>query len=287
MKIRYKSCKDLSDCIRTNLYKIPHDIDLVVGIPRSGMLAASMLSLFLQKPLCSFNEFIKKDDIQGGNRIGFLKKFEDVKKVLILDDTVFSGGSIGKVRQQLLNFETDIEILFGCIYAEGPNAKELVDIYFEDNYDPNADSYHLYEWNILYHGYTSYFLYDLDGVLCKEPPDERLTDEYEKYIVNADCLHIPKSKIGGIVTYRLKKHSEQTLNWLKEKNIDFGFLAMVPFDKREDVKFTPHEFKAHYYKQLEWAQLFIESDDYQARMIQQLTGKPVYCYTTGMMYGLK
>jgi hypoxanthine phosphoribosyltransferase len=287
MKIRYKSCKDLSDCIRNNIYKVPKDIDLIVGIPRSGMLAASMLSLFLQKPLCSFNEFIRKDNIHGGNRIGLLKKFEDVKKVLIVDDTVFFGTAMTKVRQELLNFDTDIEILFACIYAEGPNAKNLVDIYFEDNYDPTPNSFQFYEWNILQQGegHTIRFLYDLDGVLCKEPPDERLVEEYEKYIVNADCLHIPNSKIGGIVTYRLKKHSEQTLKWLKENNIDFGFLAMVPFDKREDVKFAPHEFKAHYYKQLEWAQLFIESDDYQARMIQHITGKPVYCYTTGVMYG--
>ena len=34
---------DLSDTIKRNIWKIPHDVDLVVGITRSGTLAANII----------------------------------------------------------------------------------------------------------------------------------------------------------------------------------------------------------------------------------------------------
>jgi uncharacterized HAD superfamily protein len=59
-------------------------------------------------------------------------------------------------------------------------------------------------------------LYDIDGVFCIEPPDERNEEEYLKYIANATPLFIPRTKLGGIVTYRLSKNREITEKWLTE-----------------------------------------------------------------------
>ena len=39
--INYKTYNDLYADIIKNIHKIPHDIDMVVGVPRSGMLAAT------------------------------------------------------------------------------------------------------------------------------------------------------------------------------------------------------------------------------------------------------
>ena len=39
----YKSFSDLNSAIIRNLHKFPHDIDIVVGIPRSGMLPANLV----------------------------------------------------------------------------------------------------------------------------------------------------------------------------------------------------------------------------------------------------
>ena len=40
----YKSYQDLSCTIRRMLWKIPSDVGLVVGVPRSGMIAALMVA---------------------------------------------------------------------------------------------------------------------------------------------------------------------------------------------------------------------------------------------------
>ena len=42
MYIEYRSIADMNNIIVKNLQKLPHDIDLVVGIPRSGLLPANL-----------------------------------------------------------------------------------------------------------------------------------------------------------------------------------------------------------------------------------------------------
>lgn len=46
LNMQYRTLADLSNLIRKNIYKVPHDIDLVVGIPRSGMLPANIIAMF-------------------------------------------------------------------------------------------------------------------------------------------------------------------------------------------------------------------------------------------------
>ena len=49
--INYRSIKDLNDTIKGSLSRVPKDICLIVGIPRSGLLAANLLALHLNLPL--------------------------------------------------------------------------------------------------------------------------------------------------------------------------------------------------------------------------------------------
>ena len=39
---------DIATTIRRNVWKVPSDVDLIVGVPRSGMIAALMLSELTQ-----------------------------------------------------------------------------------------------------------------------------------------------------------------------------------------------------------------------------------------------
>ena len=45
-KIEYRTFEDMSICIRKNMYKLKENFDLIVGIPRSGMIPAFMIALF-------------------------------------------------------------------------------------------------------------------------------------------------------------------------------------------------------------------------------------------------
>ena len=63
--MNYRSVNDLNHCIVANLHRLPRDIDLVVGIPRSGVLAASLIALHLNLPLVDLDGFI-----EGGKHDG-------------------------------------------------------------------------------------------------------------------------------------------------------------------------------------------------------------------------
>lgn len=282
----YKSYKDLADTIRLNAWKVPADVDLIVGVPRSGMMAAIMLAEVLNKNVATLDDLVAGHTMGCGGRLMLIKK-NNGKKVLVVDDTVFQGTSIRKYRHLIAEEHLPFQFIYACVYAEGEHAKEMVDIYFEDIYQPNERLY-LYEWNILHHyeHKTKFFMFDMDGVLCKEPPDERSTQEYEAYLPDALPMVVPTTKLGAIVTYRLEKYRGVTEAWLQKHGIQCGELRMFPAaDYIERGKIMNHyQFKGEAYRDAEWAQLFIESCSSQADWINYISHKPVFCYEDGILY---
>ena len=167
----------------------------------------------------------------------------------------------------------------------------VVDLYLEDvrKYTNNFTTNVMYEWNIFQHSspVMGGCLYDIDGVFCVEPPDERNEEEYLKYIQNATPLFIPKTKLGGIITYRLNKNRAITEEWLKQQGITYNELIMFPantWDERNNSRISSEEYKAKFYKEHSNYKLFVESSDYQARRIAEISKKPVYCVETNKLY---
>ena len=118
--------------IIANIHRIPKDIDVVAGIPRSGLLVANIIALYLNKPLCDFDSFLQGRIYNSGttkNKNGWVKDFSDVKKVLIVEDSVCSGASIKKAKELFQNkgFENITAVWFAA-YVWKKNAS-LVDIY--------------------------------------------------------------------------------------------------------------------------------------------------------------
>lgn len=56
--INYRTYQDMASVIRNGIVKLPSDLDLIVGIPRSGMIPAYMIGLFMNKHVCSVDEYI-------------------------------------------------------------------------------------------------------------------------------------------------------------------------------------------------------------------------------------
>ena len=56
--MNYRSINDLNETILRKLHLISRDIDLVVGVPRSGMLPANLLALYLNLPYTDIHSFI-------------------------------------------------------------------------------------------------------------------------------------------------------------------------------------------------------------------------------------
>lgn len=291
--MKYITLADLANTIRANFHKIPHDIDFIVTIPRSGTIVGSIISEFLNCPMIDIYSFINGQKPNGGGRLRYFKEVErenGKKKVLVVDDTVFTGKEKKKAREQLKPLENTHDFIFLVAYLEG-FAANSVDIYLEDvRYATNGyKEAVIYEWNIFHHNESTMrsCMYDIDGVLCLDPPDERNGEEYLKYIENAVPLFIPSAPIGELVTYRLNANAERTKKWLKEHGVKYNKLSMFnakTWEERNRTGITPEMMKGYHYKSQEWAKLFVESNDYQAQMIHKISGKPVYCVETNKMY---
>lgn len=282
----YTSYEDLSDCLRRNAWKVPHDVELIVGVPRSGMIPALMLSELLGIRCTDLYTFTEGREAALGRRQKMLEGGK-TGKVLVLDDTVYSGTEMRRVREKLEPMKWQYEFIFGCIYTDGRHAKEHVDLYFEDLWRPGEKRFY-YEWNVLHHyeDRTIESMWDIDGLLCKNPPDDRNTAAYEAYLPEALPMVIPTTKVGALVTYRIEKYREVTEAWLRGQGVTYGALHMFPAPTREvrNKAANPAEYKAQIYRNAAWAKLFYESDAWQAERIQRMAGKPVWCYENGRMY---
>lgn len=290
--MKYVTINDLSCTIRKNIWKIPRDIDFIIGVPRSGMIAASIISNYLNVPLIDVKSFNEGLEPWGGLRLDYFnKKHIKTNKILVIDDTVSSGNAMKKVKNELESGRgKNFQITYACVYMEGW-AEDAVDIYLDDlrQYTNGFTEYVIYEWNIFQHHSDTMktFLFDIDGVLCINPPDERNEKEYIEYIKNATPLFIPKTDIGGIITYRLIKNKDITKKWLSDNKITYGELTMFnanSWEERKNTGISSELYKADFYKKNDKYKLFIESDDHQARVISEMAKKPVYCVETNKLY---
>jgi orotate phosphoribosyltransferase len=122
--------------------------------------------------------------------------------------------------------------------------------------------------------------YDFDGIFCEECPSEYKgsDDAYYKFLCTANPLHYPdKGYVPLIITGRHERYREITHKWLKQNNIEYGHMLMRDFSlPSEGYLELIASYKAKAYKEYDY-DLFIESRLRQAKLMHELTGKPVFC----------
>ena len=269
----YRNITDLNNIILKRLSILPRDFDLIVGIPRSGMLPANLLALYLNKPYTDIHSFLNGHIYKAGARSQFFD-IKDFKKILVVDDSIASGDAMEKCKESLKDVKNNFSISYCAIYVI-PGKEKIVDYYFEVVPLPRY-----FQWNILNHTTLEKACFDIDGVLCVDPTDEQ-NDDGEKYldfILHAPPLFIPGSKIGTIVTSRLEKYRKETEIWLEANHVKYNQLVMLDLPNKEArIKANSHaEHKAKTYFSSYYV-LFVESSLSQAIEINMITKKPVLC----------
>lgn len=269
----YRNISDLNRIILKRLNILPRDFDLIVGIPRSGMLPANLFALYLNKPYTDIDSFLNGHIYKAGERGQFFD-VKDYRKILVVDDSIASGSAMLKSKERLKEYNSDFDLKFCAIYVI-PGKEKMVDYYFEVVPLPRY-----FQWNVFNHTSLEKACFDIDGVLCIDPTEEQ-NDDGEKYldfVLNAPPLYIPGSKIGTIVTSRLEKYREATEKWLSKNNVRYNELVMLDLpDKQARQRANSHaEHKAKTYKESQYV-LFIESSLNQAIEINRITKKPVLC----------
>jgi len=283
--MNYRSIADLGRDIGKYFYKLPPRIDLVVGIPRSGMLPASIIALHLNCKFCDIDSFIENRPLKSGDTRGVKNQAiqfpQQAKHVVVVDDSVWSGAAMVKARDMLKDFGGDRSLQFGAVYVTEESEK-YVDFAFARVDMPRA-----FEWNLFHRSGVDTYCVDIDGVLCVDPTEVENDDgpEYVNFLQTARCLARPSKKIGHLVTSRLTRYRSQTEGWLAGAGIEFGELHMLDVataaERRQ--RGLHGSFKAEVYKGLPESRLFIESEPHQALLIANAAGKPVLDFSQQKM----
>ncbi|WFE72044.1 phosphoribosyltransferase family protein [Halomonas sp. M1] len=282
--MHYKSYGDLSEDISASLFRVQgKGYDLVVGIPRSGMIPASMIALGLHIDVMGLPDFIANQTLKtrlGRKREGLPSATWDAKKVLLVDDSVLTGRTMQEALSAIPS-DCPCRIDTLAIYTSS-DAYQHVNISFY-----TLESPRVFQWNLFTPSMLSQACVDIDGVLCVDPTDHQ-NDDGEKYIAflnNATPLFLPAGRIGCLVTNRLEKYRDQTEAWLKQQGITYERLVMLNLPSKEERQrqgiHSTH--KGMFYKNSEYT-FFIESDARQAASIANISGKAVYSCEDNRLY---
>ena len=281
--MNYRSINDLNETIVRNLNKLPRDIDLIVGVPRSGLLVANILALHLNLPLTDLEGLLQGRLIRSGERCNHsYSNNTDIfnGKILIIDDSVVSGSTMQGVGAQIQEANLHGEMIYSAVFVSS-SGRSHVDFCFEE-----IRGGRVFEWNLMHSYVATQSCVDIDGVLCEDPTDEENDDghNYERFLLETRPLRFPTVKLGYLVTCRLEKYRSLTEQWLQNHGIQYGQLIMMNLpDKEARLAAGNHAaFKADVYRKTE-SLLFIESSLGQARNIAKLANKPVLCTETQQM----
>ena len=275
--MNFRTYHDLTNCLVNNLGKIPEDVDLIVGIPRSGTMVGNILALYLNRPFTDLYSFVEGKELHSGDTRKseqWIKQISEAKHVLVVDDSVSSGSAINKAKSIINESNISCKITYMAVYVLSMS-RGKVDIYLEVCEQPR-----MFEWNYMHHWELENSCMDIDGVICEDPSFFQNDDgrKYEDFIKNAKPKFIPTQKVGKLVTSRLEKYRGLTEQWLKEHNVIYDELIMMDnVTAKERALLGSHaQFKADVYKKSDKI-LFFESNYDQALEICRISGKPVYC----------
>ncbi|PSQ04943.1 orotate phosphoribosyltransferase [Halobacteriales archaeon QS_4_69_31] len=279
--MNYRGVNALKGDTRHLCHSLPQRIDLVVGIPRSGLLPANLLCLYLDVPMTDVTGLCRGELFETGRRYTESVSFEEFDTVLVLDDSVYSGTQMTETRERLADEEFPFDIEYGAIYVTRDSRK------YVDHWSEVVPAPRVFEWNVMHHDILRNACVDIDGVLCRDPTPAENDDgeNYREFLTQVEPSVVPNRRIGWLVTCRLEKYREETEAWLNEHGIDYRRLVMMDYPDMETRQAAGDHaaFKARVYDEAE-TKLFIESTREQAREICERTGKPVFCYESAELF---
>jgi hypothetical protein len=239
---------------------LPANLDGVCGVPRSGMIPASVIATHLHLPLYTLLDGEPRA-VGQGNR---LAPGKNSSNILYVDDTVMNGYTMKRLQ--------DLRAPTAAIFVN-PNAELLPDFNRETLEPP-----HFLEWNLFNSFYTERMGFDMDGVICTDI----LPSQIGK--IDPEPRYLPRNAEVTIITGRLERDRAETEDWLERYGVKAKRLIMFPGSDADRAKPRAiSDYKAREFNKLDldW---FVESDKRQAPEIAERTGAWVICTEDGKVY---
>ncbi len=286
-RVNFRSFEDMAAVIRRGLALLPHAIDVVAGVPRSGLIPAFLVALYKNAMVTDLEGLLAGRGFPPGTRRDKPNLTVDAaqwRNVLVIDDSVDSGRTFMELTDCLKAADRGWNVT-RCAVFGAAKRHDQVDVILEHCPQPR-----IFEWNLVHHPvHMLRACLDIDGVLCLDPTEDENDDgpAYARFIASARPNLIPSVPVGTLVTSRLEKYRAQTEEWLRKAGVQFNELYMLDLPSAEERRrLKAHApFKAEVYAEKRDSHLFIESDHRQARQISLITGKPVVCTDRMRLFG--
>ncbi|MFT8438263.1 MAG: phosphoribosyltransferase [Oenococcus sp.] len=219
-KYFYRTIDDLNNLIKENLARLQsYNFDLIVGLPRRGMIPATLIGLFLNKPVVSFNELNAN---MASEKIGYRLQEESAKfpksysNILLVDDST-DEGTVFEQAAAKLDDATAKKVTTLSVYATEKGGHR-VDLHLETLEEPK-----LYEWNILH---KKAALADaamrFEGIIATNA----LTGEWIP-------VTLPSYPIKVIYSGLREKHCDKLESFLNRHGVHFDELKMEIVSSRQ------------------------------------------------------
>lgn len=241
---------------------LPKDFDCIIGVPRTGLLVANVLSSKMNKPLSTADDFTR--GIVWYSQAS--EKPAAFKKVLVVEDAVNSAKAMKADVEKLQRYNPSMEIKTGCLFVANQEMKDFIDYYYATTCNAPA------EWHMHSFFKNTTLAVDLDGVICDEK--------------SGNPLLIPAFDVEAVITARLESERSDTVAWLQRHGVRYKQLIMFqgPAADRTFRNISDYKAKAILGIGAEW---FWESDYDLAEEICYLIKIPVYCPTNRTIYSSK
>lgn len=259
-----------------DIRRIPFDV--IVHLPRSGTIPASIIATYIKAPFASVDEFCN----------GFVNtrraEYKTLNKILVVDDSIRTGQQMKEAVERIRAARPDAEIFTLSIYGT-----IIPDRIFEATLvlSEHKDCDYIYPWFMWKTKKIKKCAVDIDGVLCRDcrPEEDDDGEKYLEFLANADLKFKPDAPIGAIVTGRLEKYRPQTVAWLKKHGIEYKELIMGPWNTKAERKLdNVGKWKGKVFKRANKLSLFIESSVREAEEICLRSKKVVWCVDNQRVY---
>jgi len=256
--------EELGACIDL-VQKIPHDVDIICGIPRHGIIPAAIVAEVLGLPLTA-----------PASPMWFTKNANHRQQhypptIAIVDDSIGTATTMNAAREIVQNDFPGSKILTAVVYTS-EKTKDLIDIYAHAY---PKDTKIMFHSQFMHSPWERPIGYDMDGILCE---DWRDGWDYSDFFVNAKPYRIPAYKIDYIVTARMEEYRKPTIAWLDRYGVDYSHLIMRKDQNEEHGAYKSRICTTNGIK------IFIESVRGQAKTIGRTPGVMCVHYESGELF---
>jgi len=241
---------------------LPKDFDCILGVPRNGLLVASVLALKMGKPLSTADDFVR--GIVWASRSS--EKPSVYKRVLIVEDAVNSAHAMKEDIAKLKAYDANLEVKTGCLFPQNPEMQNWIDYYYAISHDAPA------EWHMHSFFKDRVLAVDLDGVLLNEP--------------TGNPLLLPTFPVEAVITARGESERAKVESWLKSQGVSYKQLIMFDGDLNDRTVKRIAKYKSDQLLRV-GAEWFWESEPDLSEAICAIAKIPVYCPTNHKIYSSK